>query len=171
MAGVGCDDAAKLALAADRAVAGGAEVDLQNVVADAPPTMRALGVVVAHPGPQDVIELRAAEADEEIEAFALDRPDERFRVGVGVRCPVRDLDHPGGFGRPDGIEAGAEFGVGIADQEIRRDPPLSAPHQAVAGLLRHPRRVGGIGRRAAEHAPAAEMDEDQHIGRPRPALC
>ena len=43
VAGVGCDDAAKLVSPADRAVVGGPEVDLQHVVPDVPPTMRALG--------------------------------------------------------------------------------------------------------------------------------
>jgi len=46
--------------------------------------MRALDIVVAHPGPQDVIQLGTAEADEEIEAFALDRADGRFCKGVCV---------------------------------------------------------------------------------------
>ena len=110
IAGVRCDNAAKLAIAPDRAVPHGPEIDLQHVVADIPPTMRALEIVMAHPGPQDVIELGTAEADEEIQAFALDRADERFREGVCVGRPVRDLDHPGGLGRPDGIEAGAELG-------------------------------------------------------------
>lgn len=131
--------------------------------------MRTLDIVMAHPCAQDVIELGPAEADEEIQAFALDGADEGFREGIGVRRPVRDLDDPGSFRRPDGIEAGAELGVGVADQETRRDLLVRAPHQRIAGLLGHPCRVGGEGRGAAEHAAAAEMDEDQHIGRQRPA--
>ena len=82
---------------------------------------------------------------------------------------MRDLDHPSGLRRPDSVEAGAEFGVGIADQKFRRDALFFAPHQSVAGLLGDPRRVRGIGRCATEGAPTAEMDENQHIGRPRPA--
>lgn len=169
IAGVGGDDAAELAPAADRAVAGGAEIDLKHIVPDLPPPMRTLDIVMAHPCAQDVIELGPAEADEEIQAFALDGADEGFREGIGVRRPVRDLDDPGSFRRPDGIEAGAELGVGVADQETRRDLLVRAPHQRIAGLLGHPCRVGGVGRGAAEHAAAAEMDEDQHIGRQRPA--
>jgi len=77
--------------------------------------MRALEIVMAHPGSQDVIELGPAEADEETQTFALDGADERFCEGVGVWCPVRDLDDPRGLRRPDGIKPGAEFGVGVAD--------------------------------------------------------
>jgi hypothetical protein len=89
VSGVRGDNAAKLAVAPDRAVTGGPKIDLKHVVADAPPTMRALDIVVAHPSPQDVVELGTAEADEEIQAFAFDRADERFREGVcvGVRPP------------------------------------------------------------------------------------
>lgn len=97
IAGVRCDNTSKLALAADRAVTHGPEIDLQHIVADVPSAMRALDVVVAHPGPQDVIELGPAEADKEIQAFALDRADEGFREGVCVGRPVWDLDDPSGL--------------------------------------------------------------------------
>lgn len=101
------------------------------------------------------------------EGGAYENVSEYIREGVGVWRPVRDLDDPDTLRCPDGIEAGAELGVGVADQETWRDPLISAPYQRVAGLLRHPCRVGGIGRGAAEHAAAAEVDEDQHIGRQR----
>lgn len=130
--------------------------------------MRALYIIMSYPGSQDVIELGPAEANEEIQAFALDGADERFCEGIGVWCPVRDLDDPRGLRRPDGIKAGAELGVGVADQETRCDALFSAPHQSVAGLLSNPRRVRGIGRSAAEYAAAAEMYEHQNIGRPWP---
>ena len=40
------------------------------------------------------VELRTTEADEEVQAFALDRADERLRKGVCIGRPVRDLDDP-----------------------------------------------------------------------------
>lgn len=58
VAGVGGDDAAVLVVSADRAIMDGPEIDLQHVVSDIPSAMRALDIVVAHPGPQDLIELR-----------------------------------------------------------------------------------------------------------------
>jgi len=141
---------------------------VQHVVPDVPSSMWTLEIIVTHPGPQDVIELRGAKADEEIQTFALDGADERFRECIGVGRFVGDLDDPGAFRCPDGLEAGAELGVGVADQETRRDPLFGAPHQGVAGLLGHPRCVRGIGRSAAMDAAAAKMDEHQHIGRPWP---
>lgn len=65
------------------------------------------------------------------------------------------------------IEAGAELGVGVTDQELWRDALFFAPHQRVAGLLGHP----CICRCGAEDAAAAEMDEHQHIGRFWPTQC
>lgn len=129
LAGVGCDNTAKLTIAPDRAVAHGPKIDLQHIVTDTPSTMRALGVVMAHPSAEDVVELRPAEADEKIQTFALDGTDEGLSEGVGVRCSVRDLDDPGTFRCPDCIEAGAELGVGVSDEEARFDPLLGAPHK------------------------------------------
>src|SRR5690606_26135959 len=45
------------------------QIDLKHIVSDVPSPMRTLDIVMAHPGPQDVVELRPAEADEEIQAF------------------------------------------------------------------------------------------------------
>ena len=59
--------------------------------------MRALGVVMAHPSAQDVGALCAAEADEEIQTFALYGGDEGYSEGLGVGRPDRDLDDPGTF--------------------------------------------------------------------------
>ena len=97
IAGVGCDDAAELVPAAYRAITGGTKINLKDIVANVSSTVRAFGVVMAHPSAQDVIELRAAEADEKIQTFALHGADERFGEGIGVGRPVRDLDDPGTF--------------------------------------------------------------------------
>lgn len=97
VSGVRCDNATKLAIAADRPVTHGPEIDLKHIVPDVSSAMWTLDVVVAHPGAQDVIELGSAETDEEIQALALDRADEGFREGVCVGRPVWDLDDPSGL--------------------------------------------------------------------------
>jgi hypothetical protein len=84
--------------------------------------MWTLGVVMAHPSAQDVVELRPAEAEEKIQTFALDSTDEGLGEGIGVWRPVRDLNNPGTFRCPDSIKAGAELGVGVPDQEAWLDP-------------------------------------------------
>lgn len=63
VSGIQCDNAAELAIAPDWAVLDWPEIDLQHVVSDVLPTMRALDILMAHPSAQDVIELGAAEAD------------------------------------------------------------------------------------------------------------
>lgn len=79
---------------------------------------------------------------------------------------MRDLDDPGTFRCPNCIKAGAELGVGVSDEETWRDSLICAPHQGVAGLLRNPCQVRGIGQGAAVDVAAAKMDEDQHISCP-----
>lgn len=95
--------------------------------------MWSLNVVVARPSPLDVIESGAAEADGEMEAFALDRADERFSKSIGVWRPARDRDDPGALRCPDGIEARAELGVGVtrADPHCRR--PVAPRVHALQG--------------------------------------
>ena len=73
--------------------------------------MRPRGVVVAAPCAKDVVELGTTEADEGIQAFALDGADGGFGKGVCVWRSMSDLDNPRDFRRPDRIEAGAEFGL------------------------------------------------------------
>jgi len=88
--------AAKLASSADRAVAGGAEVDLQRC-SRCPAHDAGARCCNRAPSPQDVVELRAAEAKEEVQTFALDGRDEGLGEGIGVgrdAVPVRDLDGP-----------------------------------------------------------------------------
>ena len=87
--------------------------------------MRALDIVMAHPCAQNVVELGSAEADEGIKAFTLYGADEGFCEGIRIRRPVRYLDDAGRFRCPDGIEAAAELGVSVTDQETRRDPLMS----------------------------------------------
>ena len=82
---------------ADRAITGGSKIDLKHVVPNVPSAMWALCIIIIHPSPQDVVELRTTEADEEVQAFALDRADERLRKGVCIGRPVRDLDDPSGL--------------------------------------------------------------------------
>jgi len=84
IAGVRRDDAAKLAIPPDRAITHGPEIDIKYVDAYVPPTMRAFGIVVAHPDPMDVVQLGRAEADEETQAFALDCVVERSRECVCI---------------------------------------------------------------------------------------
>lgn len=60
--------------------------------------MRTLDAVMLHPHAQDLVELRAAEADEEIPAFALEGADEGFGEGIGVLRLVQNLDDPGTLG-------------------------------------------------------------------------
>lgn len=56
---------------------------------------------MAHPSPQDVVELRPAEADEEVQAFTLYGADEGLGERIGVRRPVRDLEQP--YVAPDAL--------------------------------------------------------------------
>lgn len=156
IAGIGCDNTTELAIAPDRVVTNGPEIDLQHIVPDIPTTMRALDILVAHPSPQNVIELDTAEADEEIQAFALDSADEGFCEGVCVGYPVRDLDHPNSLRRPDGIKASAELGAAPPIRNSGVMPCLShhiKVLRAVGSAATAPRPERGV-RRASGRARA-----------------
>ncbi len=58
-----------------------------------------------------------AEQDDLAEALLLDRSDEAFSIGVGIRCPVRCLDEFDTGGCHHVLEAASEVRVPVADQE------------------------------------------------------
>ena len=116
------------------------------------------------PCPNDVIQLLLTEAHEVIEAFVLERTNERFDkcvcLGRSDRCP----HWPRALLVPEVAETVRELPIAITKQESRLDALVLHPHRRVAGLLHDPVPVGRIGRRASVDLPSAEMDKDQDVG-------
>jgi len=77
------------------------------------PTVVVVGRVFGEHGPQ----VRLVDDEEPVQALRADRADGALCNGVSVRCPGRRLDDRDRFGREDGVEAGRELPVPIADEE------------------------------------------------------
>ena len=88
MARIGRDDAAKLAPAVYRAITSRTKINLKYIVSDLSAPMRALDIIMTHPSAKDVIKLWLAEADEEIQTFALDDADEGFCEGMTLGSSI-----------------------------------------------------------------------------------
>jgi hypothetical protein len=85
-----------------------------------------------------VLELAAAEDEQAVEALATDAADPALGVGVCVRGLDGCVDHGDPFASKDVIEAAAELGVAIVDQETERLLAIVEVHQQVARLLVDP---------------------------------
>ena len=158
------DDAAELLLAANSSGELGSEGFVQDLVVHADTSMGAKGVVMSDPRPNDVIQLLLTEAHEVIEAFVLERTNERFDkcvcLGRSDRCP----HWPRALLVPEVAETVRELPIAITKQESRLDALVLHPHRRVARLLHDPVPMGRVGRRAGVDLASAEMDEDQNVG-------
>src|SRR6266536_3879005 len=123
--------------------------------------MRALAVVVLDIDAQDSFELAATDDQEVVEALRADGADETLGVGVRLRRSDRRLDHADVFAAEHFMERGGELAVAVVDQEAH--PLEQAGEAEVARLLEHP-VSGRVCRAAGEvDAPAAELDEEEHV--------
>jgi hypothetical protein len=97
--------------------------------------MRPMLVVMARVDMKHVLELAAAENEQPVEALATHRPDPTLGMCVRVRCLDGCADHSHSVACEDLIEATAELGVAIVDQETERLLAILERHQQVACLL------------------------------------
>ncbi len=88
--------------------------------------MRPMPVVMARIDIKHVLELAAAEDEQPVEALATDAADPALGVGVRVRRLDGCADHRDPFSLEDVIEAAAELGVAIVDEEAERLPVSSS---------------------------------------------
>ncbi len=77
-------------------------------------------VVVTGIDAKHVLELAAAEDEQPVEALATDAADPALGVGVRVRRLHGCADHGDPFALKDMVEAAAELGVAIVDQQAQR---------------------------------------------------
>jgi hypothetical protein len=120
-------------------------------------------VVVTGIDAKHVLELGAADDEQPVEALATDAADPALGVGVRVRRLHGCADHGDPFALEEMVEAAAELGVAIVDQQAQRLLPIIEGHQQVARLLSCPGagRVRGAG---DELDPAAlEGEEEEHV--------
>jgi hypothetical protein len=79
--------------------------------------MRPLRVVVAGLGAEHVLEVAASEDEQPVEALGADGAHEPLREGVGLWRTDRGVDRLNAFAAEHLVEAVAELGVSVVDQE------------------------------------------------------
>ena len=94
-----------------------------------------------------------------VKQFTADSADEALGDRVRSRCPNRGPDDSDVDGGEDGIEAGSELAVAVADQEPEASVGVVEVHEQVAGELGQPgsRGVGGDAKNA--HPTGGVLDD------------
>ena len=129
------------------------------------PSMRSFLVVVLHVGPQGAVEMTGSEDQQPVQAVGANGLHPAFGEGVGVRGSDRCADHPHTFASEDIIKGAGELGVAVADQELDARALVREADRKVARLLGDEDRVRTARRDADAHAPAADLDEEEHVER------
>ena len=96
-------------------------------------------VVIGNPRLHDMGEMAKIEAQELIETLLLEHADPRLSEGVGDRRKERCFGDLGAVGFGHRVEASAELGVVVVDNEPQIEIFLVQSHRDVAGLKLHPR--------------------------------
>jgi hypothetical protein len=98
-----------------------------------------------------------------VKQFAADSADEALGDRVRSRCPNRGLDDSDVDGGEDGIEAGSELAVAVADQEPEAPAGVVEVHQQVARELSQP-SAGGVGGHAEDvYATGGVFDDEERV--------
>ena len=98
-----------------------------------------------------------------VQTLGADRTNPALRKGVRHRRLHRCQDDPGALGAEQLIEAAAELGVPVAQEEAQASSPLAQCQQEVASLLGDPGAIRIGGHASQVDAAAVQLDEDQHI--------
>jgi hypothetical protein len=125
--------------------------------------MRSVEVVVLLVGPEDPIEMPAAEDERPVQALGSDRLDEALGERVRVRCPDRGEDHLRSLRAEDLIKGSGELRVTVTDQEPNGWRATIEIHGQVPGLLGHPCGVRMSSGGGEEHPSSMELDEHEHV--------
>jgi len=103
------------------------------------------------------------DAQEAVEEFAADWPDEALGDRSCPWCPNRRLDDPDVDGGEDRVEGGGELGVAVADEEPETTPGVVEIHGEVAGLLGQP-GTGGMGGDTQDvYPPGGVLDDEERV--------
>src|SRR5439155_16596836 len=99
-----------------------------------------------------------SEDQDPIQAFAANRADKAFRVGIGAGCLDRGADHAQSFGSEHLVECAGELRVAIADQETPIRDATAHGHYQVACLLGDPDAAGMFSHAGEMYVSSVELD-------------
>ncbi len=118
--------------------------------------------------PQRTRQAGHPEENEMIQALFGHAPHPAFRMGVGIGSAEGRLHHPRMSPGEHPVEIPAQQLVPVMEYEARGDLQILAVHEQIARHLAHPLPVRGEGRLRQHDAPRAQVQHEQHIGRPQP---
>jgi hypothetical protein len=126
-----------------------------------------VAVVVVHEDAEHSLEVSAVDDEEPVETLGACGADEALGDRVRLRRLDRRQDDLEAFAAEDGVEVADELAVTIADQEPSWCRSLRQGPGKLPGLLGDP-GAAGVRRAAGKvHAPAAELDEEEHVQPPQ----
>src|SRR6266511_2049092 len=109
------------------------------------------------------LEVRSVEDEEPVEALRARGADEALGDRVRFRRSNRRPDDLDAFASEDGVEVARVLAVAIADKEAKRRRSVSQCPGELAGLLGDPGAVWVGGAAGEVYAPAAELNEEEHV--------
>jgi len=98
-----------------------------------------------------------------VKQFTADSADEALGDRVRSRCPNRGPDDSDVDGGEDGIEAGSELAVAVADQEPEASVGVVEVHEQVAGELSQPSAGGMSGHAQDVYATGGVFDDEERV--------
>jgi hypothetical protein len=125
--------------------------------------MRPVTIVVVNEHAEDAFKMVAIRDQQPVQTLGPNGPDEAFRDRVRCRRSSRRPHHFKTGAAKDRVEPAREFLVAISDEKPRWLDLLWQSPRELAGLLRHPLRIGMA--RAARHvdATARQLNEEEHV--------
>jgi len=125
--------------------------------------MRAMGVVVRDVDPKGLLEVASADDQQPVQALGADGLHPTLGVRVRLGRFHRGHEHLAALRPEHRIEAAAERGVSVAQDEAYLPTSLAKHQQQVAGLLGDPGTVGVGGHPGQVDPAGVEFDEEQHV--------
>src|SRR5512133_3845257 len=96
-----------------------------------------------------------------IQALIPDRSDPTLGHCIGIRCPVGGQDDLDALGPEHRVEASAELGVPVVDQEADGQKPILEVPAQLPGLLDDPAGSGMLGAAGDMDSAGGQLDEEE----------
>ena len=120
-------------------------------------------IVMVNEDPEDALKMLAVRDQQPVQTLGPNGANEPFRHRVRCWRLWRRSHHLQAGAAKDRVEPTREFLVAISDENPWWVDPLRKGPRELAGLLRHPLRIGMA--RAARHvdATARQLNEEEHV--------
>src|SRR5918996_3959365 len=125
--------------------------------------MRPVTIVMVNEHPEDALKMLAVRDQQPVQTLGPNGPNEAFRHRVRCRRSSRRPHHLKAGAAKDRVEPSRDFLVAISDEKPRWVDLLSEGPRELAGLLRHPLRIGMARAARDVDATARQLNEEEHV--------